>query len=169
MNDTTYTFREQGILVRYTGEFPPQEWLTPLPNDDYEPDDTPSTATAITVGTAAQRHVLVPDDVDWFSFAAQAGTTYTIETTGIVDTYMYLYGTNGSTLLESDNDDGSYPNARIDRAFSTSGTYYFKVLCDDVAEYAGIYHVSVVTGSGAHAREVILTKRARERRSVLFR
>ncbi len=168
-NDTTFTLREQGILVRYTDEFPPQEWLTPLPNDDYEPDDTPSTATAITVGTAAQSHVLVPDDVDWFSFAAQAGTAYTIETTGIVDTYMYLYGSDGSTLLESEDDGGSHPNARIDWTFSTSGTYYFKVLRGDVAEYAGIYHVSVVTGSAAHAGELILPKRARERRSVLFR
>lgn len=168
INDTTFTLREQGILVRYTGDFPPQEWLTPLSNDDYEPDADPGSATSIAVGATAQRHVLVPGDVDWFSFAAPAGTTYVIETTGLVDTYLYLYESDGSTLLESDDDGGSYLNARIDWAFSTSGTYYFKV-SGDGAENAGIYRVLVVTGSGVQAREVIPTERAKERRSFLFR
>jgi hypothetical protein len=62
---------------------------TPLVKPDLaEPNDTPETARPLASGMQAT-YTLVPGDVDYFSFIAKAGNTYSCETvTGQVDTLL---------------------------------------------------------------------------------
>ena len=53
----------------------------------------------------------LPGDQDWAKFVATAGQSYAITTSALgdaSDTYLYLYGTDGQTLLAS-NDDTDTP------------------------------------------------------------
>ena len=165
---TTYTYQSVSEFLRYTASFPPVEWTTALPNDDYEPDSTYTTATAITVGATAQDHVLYPDDRDWFSFPAQVGTAYAIETTGNLDTYLTLYGADVSTFLADDDDGGNELNALIIWHWTTAGAYFFEVRGYD-AEESGIYAVSVVTGTSASASHKPISKAAKKGRHTFIR
>ena len=71
--------------------------------DGYENDDTKANAKPLpTDGTTRSHNFSKQGDVDWMSFAAVEGTTYTLKTSGlgaIADTYLYLYGKDGTTLL----------------------------------------------------------------------
>lgn len=95
--------------------------------DAYEPDDSSSAATTITVDGGVQEHNFYDDATDWLKFTAVAGTTYYIETTvyGSADTLLYLYY---GTTLKASNDDkasGDY-GSLVTYTPSTSGTYYVK-------------------------------------------
>jgi hypothetical protein len=107
-----------------------------LIGDKYEPDSTFAQAKAIVKDSAAQSRTLSDTlDEDWIKFAAVSGTTYTIETQGPTDTYINLYGTDGVSLLASDDDSGTYPNAKIVWTCPSSGTYYFTVAGWSVGSY----------------------------------
>jgi Ser-Thr-rich glycosyl-phosphatidyl-inositol-anchored membrane family/Bacterial pre-peptidase C-terminal domain len=96
--------------------------------DSYEPDSTYALARPIVAGAPAQSHTLTSNDRDWFSFAATAGTTYTIETFGSSDTYMNLFSNNGANLISSNDDEsGTNTNAKITWTCTVSGTYYFEI------------------------------------------
>ena len=65
-------------------------------------------------------------------FAAQEGKTYTLSTSGLdasADTYLYLYDTNGTTLLASNDDFGGTLASQIVWQAPADGTYY--VLIND--------------------------------------
>jgi Zn-dependent metalloprotease len=102
-----------------------------VPPPVYEPNDTPNDANLITVDGPAQTHNFHDaGDNDWVKFSATAGTSYDIETSNLgsrSDTYMYLYGTDGTTLIDSDDDGGSGLASRIEWTASSSGTYYVRV------------------------------------------
>jgi fibronectin type 3 domain-containing protein len=86
----------------------------PATGDIYEPDDIPGEATQIqTDGTMQSHDFHVYEDMDWINFTAVEGTTYIIEThnLGIADTYIYLFDSDGFTVLESDDDGSSEPLA----------------------------------------------------------
>jgi hypothetical protein len=108
-----------------------------LINDAYEPDSTPAQAAAIVKDGPAQSRTLSDEyDTDWIKFTAVSGTTYTIETHGSTDTYIDLFGTDGESLIASDDDSGDdYPNAKIVWTCPASGTYYFTVAGWDVGSY----------------------------------
>ena len=78
--------------------------------DSYEPDDEPALATTISVDGTLQNHDFEPaGDVDWLKFTATSGKFYIIETHNLgggADTYLYLYDTDGTTLLKEDDDTG---------------------------------------------------------------
>ncbi|MFO7769239.1 MAG: PPC domain-containing protein [bacterium] len=133
------------ILAPYDGALPPTEWGTAISNDSYEPDDTYTDATAIATGSGnAQDHILLDGDADWFSLPVTSGTTYVIETTGFLDTYLRLYDTDGSSLITEDDDSGVGLNARIVWTAPADGTYYFSVR-GYADSQCGRYSVSVVT------------------------
>ncbi len=101
--------------------------------DSYEPNDTFSQATTIIIGDTMESLDIDPmGDVDFFKFDAVAGDTITI---GIIastegsslDSYIYLYGTDQSTLLVSNDDYYSYDSRILYYVISTTGTYYIKV------------------------------------------
>lgn len=78
--------------------------------DSFEPDDTLANAKPITVNDPAQTHTLYPaGDLDIVSFAATAGTTYTIETLGLTngaDTFIEVLDSNGNVVATNDNANG---------------------------------------------------------------
>jgi len=85
--------------------------------DAQEPNDTPSTSTALTVGTTYQRNSFFRNgataggDEDWFRFAATAGAYYSIEINGAAnsifgrpDPEMWLIDTDLSRVLAYNDD-----------------------------------------------------------------
>ncbi|MBI4231533.1 MAG: PPC domain-containing protein [Planctomycetes bacterium] len=70
-------------------------------------------------------------DPDWFKFTAVSGDIYTIDTTTLLngaDTVLTLYGTDGSTVLTSnDNRAGGTFESRITWTATGSGTFFVKV------------------------------------------
>jgi len=132
------------MFAPYDGAVPPTEWSSVIPNDSYEPDDTYTEATAIATGSAnTQEHVLLDGDADWFSFSATSGTTYILETTGDIDTYLRLYDTDGTTMLGSNDDGGTSLNAKLQWTAPADGTYYFSVR-GYADSQCGLYSISVV-------------------------
>ena len=116
--------------------------VNPSLSDSYEPDSTYLLAKPITVGAAPQNHSLSSNDKDWLSFTATAGTTYTIQTFGSLDTYLNLFSTDGTTVLASDDDQpNGDTNARITWTCTASGTYYCEIF--GVSGSVGNYTVSV--------------------------
>jgi len=100
---------------------------------EVEPNDTPAQAMTIAPG-AIYAGTIGPRDVETFSFAATAGTPYTIETSvgspgactatppNTNDTTLILFDTDGTTELARDWWDGACP--QIAFTPSASGTYY---------------------------------------------
>ena len=99
--------------------------------DRYEPDNSPAQAKAISTDGSAQTHDFhVAGDFDWLKFNATQGHRYTIETLNLgpnSDTYLYLYDTNGSSLLVEDDDGGSGYASRIVWTAPRNGAYFVKV------------------------------------------
>ncbi|MBI5479694.1 MAG: PPC domain-containing protein [Deltaproteobacteria bacterium] len=82
--------------------------------------DNAATAGVITPGTPVGAMISPAGDNDWYKFDAVAGHSYKVDTTG-VDTYVYLYATDGTTILsESD-----YPPLYLTAA--GVGPYYVRV------------------------------------------
>jgi hypothetical protein len=108
------------------------EQSRPTP-DEYEVDDSFSTAKDISIGTPQQHTFTTGDDVDWVKFeVAQAGR-YTIRARGVnsnrLDTYIELFDANQNGIDE-DDDGGENYDSRISRRLER-GTYYLKVHCLD--------------------------------------
>jgi hypothetical protein len=100
--------------------------------DVYEPDDSYENAKSITVDGVTRTHNFFDDGVDWTQFTAAAGKTYTIETSNLdvnSNTVLQLYGTDGKTLLDSNDDcpGGGVESCINDWAASGNGAYYVKV------------------------------------------
>jgi len=99
---------------------------------EVEPNNTPATANpfaspmAGTIGVAA--------DEDFVAVELVAGQDITVETTGFggagtcdIDTYLYLYASNGTTLLTSNDDGGTGTCSLLTRTATTSGVHYVRV------------------------------------------
>ena len=76
--------------------------------DGYEPNDLPTTATALAPNADVQHHTLEPaTDADWFSFDATVGWVYVLRTqalAGSTDTILTLFDTDASTPVEYNDD-----------------------------------------------------------------
>ena len=100
--------------------------------DLYEPDDTRQQASLMKSGEGPRKHTLEPPtDQDWIAFDAVRGWRYVLRTQnllGSTDTVLTLYGTDGETVLAS-NDDAAAgdPASEVVWTASTSGRYYAKV------------------------------------------
>jgi hypothetical protein len=127
-------------LYAYSGYFIIQGGRVP---DNFEYDGVPDSAKSITTDGVAQNHNLTYRDTDCVKFIADSGTTYTMQTTGTLDTYMYLYDRDGLTLITFNDDiGGGNLNSRIIWTCTASGTYYVKVRGFSLAQL-GNYSVSV--------------------------
>lgn len=94
--------------------------------------DAPATSAAISVR----------NESDLYRFRVVERASHTIETSGITDTYLGLYGPNDeSTLIQEDDDSGSRYNSRIRRVLAV-GEYYVRVRHYS-SEATGAYSVSV--------------------------
>ena len=98
--------------------------------DDYEEDD--SAALARGLGSSVQAHNFCEDATDWITFTAQANNVYTLTTRAWgqrADTILALYGTDGVTLLEMNDDHPSttdFSSRMVWRA-PANGVYYVQI------------------------------------------
>jgi hypothetical protein len=122
---------------------------TPLvPADPAEPNDNVALAWPVTPGVQAD-FSLAPGDVDWFTFIAKAGTTYTCETiTNQVDTVLTVHGGNG--VIASNDDRAS---GRLDSLASWTNASEQTVFIEVTARGGsyGLYQLlcQVATGQGS--------------------
>lgn len=98
--------------------------------DVYEGDNNWQVATAVSWDSSQRHNVHILNDEDWFAIQVTANQTYTIKTTALAssaDTYLYLYDTDGTTLLTSNDDYNGSLASQVDWLAPTTGTYYVQV------------------------------------------
>ena len=95
--------------------------------DAYENDETYNAASLIALGDTQAHNIDHLADNDWIRFEAQSGITYTLQTSNLgtsADTYMYLYDSDGTTLLISNDDYNGTLASYIEWVAPATGTYY---------------------------------------------
>ena len=102
-----------------------------------EPNGTPAEANFIVGDAAVVEGNIYPNaDVDYYAFTAQAGdklyaaTMTSFSANGNFDSNLRLFDTDGTTLIEFDNSDGTFGAASSSIAGATlvsGGTYYLEV------------------------------------------
>ena len=104
-----------------------------LSPDEYEPNDEPSQATLIEIGSSQQHTFHSGNDIDWIKFQIERAGNYIIQTRGVnsnrLDTYMELYDSNLNSIAE-DDDGGDSLSSRLSVHLNT-GLYYVKIWCLD--------------------------------------
>lgn len=99
--------------------------------DLFENDGTAANAKTITINAAAQQHNFQKaGDQDWVKFTAQAGKKYTLQTLNLganADTSVYLYGTDTTTLLGSNDDADGTLASKLEWTAAANGAYYLLV------------------------------------------
>jgi putative hemolysin len=101
-------------------------------NDPGEPNDEPGQAVPISYGTVlTERDICPAGDVDYYSFSGEAGDTIIAgidaQTIGSsLDSYVYLYDTDGVTEL-THNDDFDGLDSWLAYRLPAAGTYYLMV------------------------------------------
>ena len=142
--------------------------LTPVP--EAEPNNTPANATPLTVALsceAAAGSISPGGDVDYYSFTATAGSrVWALVDTGPStlsrDSVLTLFGPDGTTQIEQDDDDGIgndcdasieslSASAIAGRTLTVSGTYFLRVRAFDVSEVITSYKLFVVVSAAATA------------------
>lgn len=96
--------------------------------DAFEGDET--SATAHLLGANQLHNLDRPNDEDWVKLDAKQGQTYTIQTSSLgpnADTYLYLYGPDGTTLLASNDDFGGSLSSQIEWTAPADDTYYLQI------------------------------------------
>ena len=103
------------------------------PGSEAEPNDTPATATAIEPGRRVRGSLVAASDVDVYKFQARAGdrvyaATMTNSSSSSQDTVLRLLGADGTTVIESDDNDGhAFGSSSIAGAIAPAdGTYYLE-------------------------------------------
>jgi len=98
--------------------------------DNFEPDDSAASPSSIGVGDDVQVRTLFPvRNWDWIAVDLTAGVPYEIFTTNLNETgdrYIYLYDTDGTTQVDSNDDYLDY-DSRITYMPSADGTYFIQV------------------------------------------
>jgi hypothetical protein len=149
-----------------TGQLPPSATATatlnpntPTPTqgpcyDAEEPDGVPETAKLILIGQT-QHHSFCPaGDADWARFYARAGKVYTIRTFNLgtgVDTYMWLFDSDGKTVLAYNDDGGTADvSSRLD-FYPQRDDYYFVQVKDagDIGGSDQTYDLALAVAPGA--------------------
>jgi len=117
--------------------------------------NTPLMATPIpTDGTPIPGCIESPGDMDYFLFSAIAGCKYIIETTHLspeMDTIIYLFGTDGETILAVDDNSGVGLASRLEWTCPESGTYFVMVRHAKATRGTGCYELTIsLTRSDDH-------------------
>ena len=105
--------------------------ITPFEGDPNEPDNTIDEANQLMVGYEPVGSFILPsDDEDWYFIdiveVPGGNTILSIETLGMLDTFLDLYDSNGIAMLSND-DGGEGDNARIDMFLESPGRFFIKV------------------------------------------
>jgi hypothetical protein len=136
----TYYFRTRardyagnmGTYASGDGDVEHTVQICPTSADTYEPDNSYTVAETITTDGSWQSHNFhALGDEDWVTFTATVGIIYTLVTTntgGHADTVLYLYESDGNTLIDSNDDDpDNWPASRLEWGATRGGTYYVQV------------------------------------------
>ncbi len=94
--------------------------------DSYEPDNSITEFTPITLPSTTAHNFHAADDGDWVRFTVPAGGTVAIETfdlQGECDTVVQFLNTDGS-VIDEDDDDGEGLGSRIVWTVGTGGTFF---------------------------------------------
>lgn len=128
-----------------------------------EPNDAVETATVLTDAAARITGNIYPaGDVDYYAFTAQVGdrvyaaTMTSASSNASVDSVLDLLASDGSTVLESDADDGTLGATASSIAGATvpaSGTYYLRVRHNGAITQLRPYDLWVRVRSGAPTAE----------------
>ena len=105
-------------------------------------------ATPAASGTPILGHIQTSDDEDYFSIVVPGSSTLTAVSTGSVDTIGYLYDTDGTTQLATNDDGGEGGNFSISQSITTAGTYYARVISKGIA--TGRYSLTLTSTGGDH-------------------
>jgi hypothetical protein len=116
--------------------------ISGIASDASEPDNTAATAHAIATNGVAEGHTLTLGDKDWYRFSATANLLYLIQSHGSLRPALYLYNTDGATLLTSANTGYTDTSATVVWFCPASGTYYFRDTAISTYGY-GSYQTSV--------------------------
>lgn len=161
-----------GLIEAYTLSLDVQPFNISGP-DQYENDDTSTTARLIASGDLQEHNIHVPGNEDWAAFTLDAPSEVTIQTAppvgpngsvggieGLNDTVLCLYDSSGS-LIESDDDDGPDSYAAIERTGAgalPAGTYFIRVTASTpgwtIPNYALSLTVVVLSAAVPDAYEV---------------
>jgi M6 family metalloprotease-like protein len=115
--------------------------------DPYEPDNTPAQSSLIAAGGAQAHTFHIAGDVDWVRFPATVNYQYTLTTSSLasgVDTVLYLYDSDGTTLLATNDDGGGGLSSQIVYTAVAARTLYAKVV-----QYGGVGTGSYLLGLAA--------------------
>ncbi|HST05085.1 MAG TPA: pre-peptidase C-terminal domain-containing protein, partial [Chloroflexia bacterium] len=155
------------VGVTTTGELPPTGTPTASPtlspfsptpttgpcDDAYEPDGVPEAARLFYIGQTQQHSICPEGDADWVRFYARAGKEYTISTANLgigLDTYMWLFDSDGQTILAYNDDGGNGVASRIDFFPSVDSYYYVQVKnAGDLGLPSMTYDLSLIVTPGA--------------------
>ncbi len=126
-----------------------------------EPNGTPATATPLGGRNVRVLASVYPNaDEDFYSFTAQAGdkvyaaTMTSFSASGSTDSVLDLYASDGTTVIESDDNDGSYGASASTIAGATlpsAGTYYLRVKNFSATSQLRPYELWVRLQSGAES------------------
>ncbi len=98
--------------------------------DANESSDLTSAPILLTPGDFQTRNFHALADEDWLQVQASGGVAYILETSNLglsADTYLYLYDTDSTTLLASNDDYDDTLASRIDWTAPADGIYYLLV------------------------------------------
>lgn len=97
-------YRSEMHLEKYTGQIPPDSWLTDLSDDQYEPDNDMDHATLLPMNDV-QSHTLTENDTDYYHIQARAGRSYLIRGLSYFEMQLYLYDSAGDSIAYDNNND----------------------------------------------------------------
>jgi hypothetical protein len=98
--------------------------------DAFEEDNSPAIASLMNKAEVQVHNFDAPGDQDWIKLNAEEGEKYTFKTFNLgssADTYLYLYDTDGETLLASNDDYGGTLASQIEWTTPTTAIYYLLI------------------------------------------
>ncbi len=142
--------------------------IDPLMDGEVEPNDDFASATALNVdptsgGALIQGNIFGAGDEDFYSFTAQAGDRVFAATqtagsaNGSTDSVLQLLGTDGMTVLEADDDNGTFgalSSSIAGVAIPANGTYFLRVSHSSAAGQLRPYRLYLRVASGAPTAEM---------------
>jgi hypothetical protein len=105
------------------------KYLLALELDSYEEDNSYLTAKSIDLNSLQNHTLYLAGDIDYVTFSGVATLEYILETSSAenTDTYLYLYDTDGTTVLAKNDDGGLGSSSKIVWTCPADGTYYAMV------------------------------------------
>ncbi|MBK7705321.1 MAG: proprotein convertase P-domain-containing protein [Acidobacteria bacterium] len=147
-------------LVKKNGIDEPENYVS---TNEVEPNETAAAATKLGGSAIRVRGDIYPNaDVDFYSFYANAGdrvfaATQTSSGQGGTNSTLDLIGSDGTTIIETDLDDGSFATAASSiagRTVPSSGLYYLKVTGSTATTQIRYYDLYLQVQGGSPGAEV---------------